>query len=86
VLVTIPAEAVNVADVVPEETITEDGTVSRLLSLASDTITPAGGAACEIVTVHCTEESFFSDFPLQFREPKTVCVASETVAVTEVLL
>ena len=82
----MPAEAVNVADVVPEATVTDDGTVSSELSLVSEMTAPLVPAAWERVTVHAAEESFFTDLPLQFTEPTTVCVASVTVTVTERLL
>ena len=82
----LPADAVNVAEVAPETTVTEDGTVSSELSLASNTTAPLPEAACERVTVHEVEESDCSDFATQLTEPTTVCVASEIVAVTEVPL
>lgn len=83
---TVPAEAVNVTEFTPEATETEDGTVSSELSLASDTTAPPAEAGCERVTVHEVEESDCSDFAKQFTEPTTVCVASESVAVTELPL
>jgi hypothetical protein len=43
--------AVNVAVVAPDETVTEAGTVSSVLLLASATVDPPAGAVCDSVTV-----------------------------------
>jgi hypothetical protein len=44
------AVALNVAVIAPDPTVTEDGTVSRALSLPSVTMVPPVGAACVSVT------------------------------------
>jgi hypothetical protein len=62
---------VNVAVVLPEATVTVDGTVNNVLSLARETSAPPAGADWESVTVHAAEEFFLTDLPLQFREPTT---------------
>jgi hypothetical protein len=46
-----PAVAVNVAVVAPDDTVTEAGTVSSVLLLASVTVDPPAGAVCVSVTV-----------------------------------
>ena len=50
-LVMVPAVAVNVFVVAPAATVTEAGTVRRLLLLVSETVAPPAGAAADNVTV-----------------------------------
>ncbi|MGB9459077.1 MAG: hypothetical protein WCB12_23745 [Bryobacteraceae bacterium] len=56
----VPAVAVKFADVAPEATATEAGTVNAAALLDSVTVIPPVPAACESVTVH-------EDVPLEFR-------------------
>jgi hypothetical protein len=66
----VPAVAVKPAEVAPEATVTEDGTVSSVLFEANDTVDPLDGAAALSVTVqladapearlaglHCSEDT-----------------------------
>jgi hypothetical protein len=49
--IVVAAVAVNVAVVALEATSTDDGTVSRVVLLASATVDPPAGAGCVSVTV-----------------------------------
>ena len=59
-MVIVPAVAVKAADVAPEATVTEDGTVKAAALLDSVTVAPPDPAACDSVTVQ-------ADVPLEFR-------------------
>ncbi len=50
-LAIVPAVAVNVAELAPEATVTEAGTVRSGVLLARVMTAPLGGAACDKVTV-----------------------------------
>jgi hypothetical protein len=82
----VPAVAVNPADVAPDDTLTEAGTVSTALLLERDTAIPPVPAACDRVTVH-------ADVPLALRVVgeqdtwlTTVAAVSENDAVCELPL
>jgi hypothetical protein len=48
----VPAVAVKFAEVAPDATLTEAGTVSAVALLESATVTPLEPAGCDSVTVH----------------------------------
>ncbi len=56
----VPAVAVKFAEVAPDVTVTEAGTVSAAALLESVTVIPLEPAACDSVTVH-------EDVPPEFR-------------------
>jgi len=49
---TVPTVAVKFAEVAPDGTVTEAGTVNTLELLESATVTPPEPAACDNVTAH----------------------------------
>jgi hypothetical protein len=51
-VVTVPAVAVKLAEVAPDATVTEAGTVSAALLLERVTVIPPEPAACDSVTAH----------------------------------
>ncbi len=82
----MPAVAVKFADVAPDATVTEAGTVSAAALLESVTVIPPVPAACDSVTVH-------EDVPPEFRlvglhdtRLTTVAGTNEMDAVWELVL
>ncbi len=61
----VPATALNVADVNPVATVTEDGTARAVVLLESATVTPPGPAACDNVTVQVATHPEFKLVGLQ---------------------
>jgi len=83
-----PATAVNVADVVPDVTLTEGGTLSNEVLLESATVIPPDPAACVNVTVQLEAHSEFRVVRLQDKRLTDVDVevSSEMEAVCELPL
>jgi hypothetical protein len=79
----VAAVAVNVAVVAPEATITDDGTVSRALLLASATVDPPAGAAALIEAVQVEEPPPVSVFGLQVSAERPGTVITPPLAVIE---
>lgn len=61
----VPAVAVKFAEVAPEATVTDPGTVNELLLLVSATVVPPLGATVPMVTVHVLLPPEFNDDGLQ---------------------
>ena len=80
-LLMVPAVALNVLDVDPAGTVTEPGTVSRLLLLDSRTTEPPAGAACESVRVQVDVTALPKLAGAQDRELGTTGAVNEKTAV-----
>ena len=85
-LVIVPAIALNVADVAPDATLTEGGTVSNAVSLESVTVTPPEPAPCGSVTVQLATHPEFRLVGLQDTRLADVAAKSEIDAVCELPL
>ena len=85
-MVIVPAMAVKVADVAPDATLTEGGTLSNAVSLESVTVTPPDPAACVNVTVQFVTHPEFRVAGLQDARLTEVAASSEIDAVWELPL
>ncbi|GMU23211.1 MAG: hypothetical protein AMXMBFR13_32930 [Phycisphaerae bacterium] len=81
--VSVPAVAVNVAEVEPAGTVTEEGAVRDELLLASETAVPPLGAAALMVTVQVLLAPEFNDEGLQVRPVRRAGAARFTEKVRE---
>ena len=79
------AVVLNVAVVAPAATVTDDGTVSRVLLLASVALNPPVEAACVSVTVHVPAARGARLAGLQVSVDIAICADRLTVAVFELL-
>ncbi len=79
----VPAVAVKVALVAPDETVTVAGTVKSPLLLLRLTTAPPAGAPCERVTVHVEEPPLLRLDGAHATELRTAELASEMLADVE---
>jgi hypothetical protein len=84
-VVTVPAVAVNVAEVLFAATVTDAGTVSDALLLASPTALPPDGAAWLRVTVQVLPAPEFTLVGLQARAETSVGATKPRLTLWEVL-
>ncbi|MGD0669125.1 MAG: hypothetical protein ABSB23_16325 [Bryobacteraceae bacterium] len=79
-LAIVPATAVKVADIAPDATLTEDGTLSAVVLLESVTVTPPAPAACDSVTVQVVTHPEFRLVGLQDTKLTEVAANSDIEA------
>ena len=85
-LAIVPATAVKVADITPDPTVTEGGTVSAAVLLESVTVTPPDPAACDSVTVQVVVHPEFKLAGLQDNKLTEAAANSDSEADCELPL